>query len=130
MKYFSLNELISSNIANKEGIDNQPNSEQKLKLIKLIETVLDPLREEFGKPIYVSSGFRCPELNSLVGGVPNSQHLKAESADLICSDNKALYETAIRLIKQSKITVGQLINEKNYSWIHISLPYSKINQIL
>ena len=48
----------------------------------LVENVLDPARERFGKPIYVNSGFRCAVHNKTVGGVKNSQHMKGEAADI------------------------------------------------
>ena len=49
----------------------------------LVDNVLDPLRERYGKPIKVNSGFRCLVHNKTVGGVPNSQHMKGEAADII-----------------------------------------------
>lgn len=56
----------------------------------LVNNVLDPVREQYGKPIYVSSGYRCPKHNAEVGGVPNSQHMRGEAADIHCEDNAAL----------------------------------------
>lgn len=56
----------------------------------LVDNVLDPVREQFGKPIYVSSGYRCPKHNREVGGVPNSQHMRGEAADIHCDDNAQL----------------------------------------
>ena len=58
----------------------------------LVENVLDPARERFGKPIIVNSGYRCPKHNKEVGGVANSQHLRGEAADVRCTDNKRLAE--------------------------------------
>lgn len=51
-------------------------------LVALVDHVLDPLRDQYGKPIYVTSGFRCPAHNAAVGGVPNSQHMKGEACDI------------------------------------------------
>ena len=56
----------------------------------LVRQVLDPLRECFGRPIYVSSGYRCPRHNREVGGVTHSQHVKGEAADIRCTDNRLL----------------------------------------
>lgn len=56
----------------------------------LVCQVLDPLRECFGRPIYVSSGYRCPRHNREVGGVTHSQHMKGEAADIRCADNRLL----------------------------------------
>ena len=68
-KYFSIEELCKSDTATEKGIDNTPSSEVVEKLNMLIDNVLDPLREAYGKPIYVNSGYRCPALNKAVGGV-------------------------------------------------------------
>lgn len=56
----------------------------------LVENVLDPAREQLGRPIIVSSGFRCPLHNTTVGGVKQSQHIQGEAADVHCADNAAL----------------------------------------
>ena len=63
------------------GLDNTPGERERLALLALVEKVLDPLREALGEPIRITSGYRSPELNRLVGGVPTSQHLKGEAAD-------------------------------------------------
>jgi uncharacterized protein YcbK (DUF882 family) len=118
-KYFSVEELTRSAEAEKNEIDNTPNAEQRRNLEKLIVNVLDPLRFEFGAPIYVNSGFRCSELNSLVGGVSTSQHLRGCAADIVTgtkSGNKRLFNLAASL----SIPFDQLIDERGYSWIHIS----------
>lgn len=131
MKHFNLDELTKSNTAIRKGINNNPSEDIKKKLIRLIEDVLDPIREKYGKPIYVSSGYRCRQLNALVGGAANSQHLKGEAADIKAANNKELFNLILRMIQDKEITVGQLIDEYNYSWIHISLPtVNKHNQIL
>lgn len=128
---FTLEELYKSSTAEKLKINNTPNEEVKNSLILLALKVLQPLREAFGKPITVTSGYRSQALNQAVKGAKNSQHLKGEAADLKCSDNKNLFETARKLIEEKKIEVGQLIDEYNYSWVHISLPnFKHKNEIL
>lgn len=128
---FTLEELYKSNTAEKLKLDNTPNEEVKKSLMLLALKVLQPLREAFGKPITVTSGYRSPLLNQAVKGAKTSQHLKGEAADLKCSDNKKLFETAKKLIEEKKIEVGQLIDEYGYSWVHISLPNVKHkNEIL
>lgn len=62
----------------------------------LVENILQPLRDDIGKPLIISSGYRCPEVNFLVGGKPTSQHLKGEAADVIY-DNP--YELAKRIVE-------------------------------
>ena len=85
--YFSYNEFVDSATANKYGIDNRiPNDAVKSNIFFLITEVLDPLRELAGMPIYVTSGYRCKELNRLLKGSKNSQHMKGEAADISTLD--------------------------------------------
>lgn len=118
MKYFTIKEMTKSSTAKANGIDNTPSSEGVLKLQKLIEAVLDPLREWYGKPIRVNSGFRCEALNEAVGGSDTSQHRLGEAADITVGTkkgNKKLFE----YIKDN-LPFDQLINESNFSWVHVS----------
>ncbi|MGN0929795.1 MAG: D-Ala-D-Ala carboxypeptidase family metallohydrolase [Alphaproteobacteria bacterium] len=63
----------------------------------LVENVLQPLRDEWGKPLIINSGYRCPELNSLIGGKPTSQHLRGEAADIRCDNSFELAKKIIEL---------------------------------
>ena len=128
---FTLEELVASSTATKLGIKNLPDETQKSNLKKLCTTILQPLRNVFGQPITVTSGFRCAQLNKIVGGSPASQHIKGEAADIVSSDNHRLWLLIREMVIRNEITVGQLIDEQNLSWIHISLPTSTHkNQIL
>ena len=80
--YFRLSEFTRSPTAEAAGIDNRIPEAYIPHLVTLCEQVLEPLRQHAGQPIIISSGYRCPRLNTLVGGVPNSQHLTGEAADL------------------------------------------------
>ncbi len=82
MKYFTIKELTRSATAQHLGIDNTPPASAVKALHALVENVLDPLRQAWGGPIMVNSGYRCPELNKLVGGTPYSQHQRGEAADI------------------------------------------------
>lgn len=119
-KYFSLDELTHSDTAKARGIDNSiPNDEVRQNLIALIQNVLDPVREAHGSAISVNSGYRCPTLNSAVGGVSNSQHKTGQAADISVGSktaNKQLFQTIIN----SGVQFDQLINEYGYSWVHVS----------
>jgi zinc D-Ala-D-Ala carboxypeptidase len=122
MKYFTLEELTRSDVAKREGIDNTPDLPTTEALTALVEDVLDPLREMYGHPIHVTSGYRCEELNKAVGGAKTSQHLRGEAADIHTGkrgENAKLY----RLIKKY-FDYDQLIWEKgdDYepSWVHVS----------
>lgn len=134
-KNFSLEELTFSTTAARRGINNTPDAKVTERLTRLCKDVLQPLREAYGAPIVVSSGYRCPALNKAVGGANTSQHLSGEAADIraisdLPADNKRLFDCAKRLVDSGKIKVGQLIDEYEYNWVHISLPGKKINQIL
>lgn len=119
IKYFRLSEFIKSATAKRLGIDNTPTFEIVDNLNRLAD-YLDSIREKFGKPILVSSGYRCPLLNQAVGGAVNSQHLKGLAADLVCSDMEKL----LSIIRESK-GFDQLITEHNKGsksyWIHVSV---------
>lgn len=118
MKYFTIEEMTKSSTAKANGIDNTPSEEGVLKLQKLIEAVLDPLREWWGGPIKVNSGYRCEALNEAVGGSDTSQHRLGEAADITVGTkkgNKKLFE----YIKDN-LPFDQLINESNFSWVHVS----------
>lgn len=135
MKYFTINELTRSATAARLGIDNSPTPAVKKNLEKLINEVLDPLREAWGAPIIVTSGYRCPKLNKAVGGAKTSQHVLGQAADIKTvgdkpENNKKLFELAKKLIGEGKIVVGQLIDEYRYDWIHISTVGGHTNQIL
>ena len=132
-KNFSMEELVASNTARMKGIDNTPDKEVEARLVQLAQQVLQPLRDSYGKPIMISSGYRCQALNKAIGGVSTSQHLKGEAVDINNGqiENKKLFLLASKMIKEGVIEVGQLIDEKGYKWLHISLPDNKHrNQIL
>ena len=129
MKYFSIEELTKSNTAKSKGIDNTPTQEVIDNLTKLIEAVLAPLREWYGKPIIVSSGYRCRALNEVVGGASNSQHTLGMAADLDVG-NKEENKKLFNYIKDN-LEFDQLIDEKDLAWVHVSYNENKNrNQVL
>ena len=71
----------------------------------LIENVLEPARERFGKPIYVNSGYRCSIHNAAVGGASNSQHMRGEAADIRCADNKRLERKLTEMGKYDQLII-------------------------
>lgn len=129
MKYFTIKELCQSSTATQKGIDNTPNSEIVNNLTQLVDNILDPLRKEYGKPIKVNSGYRCDALNKAVGGSKTSYHRFGLAADITTgskSENKKLFTLAQKL----NLPFDQLIDEKGYSWIHISFSTKPRKQIL
>lgn len=128
---FTMQEMYDSSTARAKKIINIPNAEQQNNLIRLVKDILQPVRDKFGKPITVNSGFRCPALNRAVGGVATSEHLTGNAVDITSADNKALWKLIIEMINSGEITVGQCIDEKKLKWIHLSNPSAKhTNQIL
>lgn len=84
-KNFSYREFEASNKADEKGICNVITTFEVRDAIKaLVDTVLQPLRDAWDKPLHINSGYRCPELNREVGGMPTSQHVKGEAADVAC----------------------------------------------
>lgn len=119
MKYFSFEEFERSSSAQRLNIDNSIPEDLKVNVTALADAVLDPLREAWGKPITVSSGYRCAALNKAVGGSPSSQHTKGMAAD-ITTGNRADNRRLFQLIVDMKLPYDQLINEGGFRWIHVS----------
>jgi len=118
MKYFSISEMLKSDTAIKQRLWNGAPKEAEENLRALVDEVLDPLREAYGRPIRVTSGYRCPKLNRLVGGSPNSQHMRGEAADIrpVIGNEADLPELARILIANGKF--DQLILYPTF--IHVS----------
>lgn len=126
MKYFTIKELCYSRIAKERNIYNEPTAVVADNLVLLVENILDPLRQAYGKPIAVNSGYRSKSLNRAVGGVTNSQHLEGKAADIVGTpktpeENRKLFE----LVKKLNLPFCQLIDESNMTWVHVS--YDKYN---
>lgn len=124
-KNFTYDELVYSPTAERLKLDNTPNEKEISYLTRLAKEVLQPIRDKWGKPIVITSGFRSEKVNKAVGGVKNSQHRLGQAADIKIGSreqNKTLFNFILGMINKKEITVGQLIDEYNYSWIHVSLP--------
>ena len=122
---FTMSELLHSDEANRNKINNIPNDKQILdNLLLLITECLQPIREYIGKPIRVTSGYRCKTLNDLptIKGSKTSEHLTGCAADITVAGLTP--KQLIEKIKASGVEYHQLINEYNL-WVHIS--YSKGN---
>ena len=124
MKYFSITELTQSATAKRYGIDNTPSDDIKKNLTLFIEKVLDPIREAWGGPIIVSSGYRCPELNAKVGGAKTSGHQYGYCADLqVKGGMKKIRELAnfiFEWMKDHKMKFDELLWEHSggVTWLH------------
>ena len=119
-KNFTLQEFCKSSAAKKHGLNNVPNAEQISNLQALCDNVLQPLRDGLGEPVIINSGFRCPALNIITGGVKNSQHMKGEAADIKCKDYP--YAKEIYTWIMDNLKFDQLILERkgNAVWVHVS----------
>lgn len=117
-KYFTIAELCRSNTADRLKIDNRCSDEIATNLIALVDNVLDPLRTWYGRPLTVSSGYRCPALNKAVKGSSTSQHMSGQAADIDTGNkqqNKLLFEYI-----RKHLPFDQLIDESNFAWVHVS----------
>ena len=130
MKYFSLGEFSHSDTAVSLGIDNTIPKECVECVRHLVHCVLDPLREHWGLPIRVISGYRCPELNDEVGGVEDSYHMEGCAADISATDPTRNVELmslirAMQLIGRIALTECYLGPKAKY--IHIALDKDRID---
>ena len=119
-KYFTFDELIHSDTADRLGIDNSPACDAIDNLYGLVTNVLDRLRSEWGRPIIVTSGYRCKELNAAVGGTRNSQHLKGQAADIVSDDFEAFRRFVRRWCKDNEFDQCIFEHSGNKEWVHIS----------
>ena len=124
-KNFSLSEFTKSNTATRLGLDNNPTAEHIHNLVWLCENILQPLRDELGVPIRITSGYRGYDLNQAIGGSSSSDHCKGAAADIELwvngsEDNAKLYH----LIKNMDLPFKQLIwefgDEDQPNWIHVA----------
>jgi hypothetical protein len=117
--HFDLCEFTRSESAKREGVSNNPTPEHLENIKTLCEKVLEPIRANFG-PINISSGYRSADLNHFIGGSLNSDHCKGRAADIDMDGhggevtNKMIFD----FIKDN-LEIDQLINEFNYSWVHV-----------
>lgn len=133
--HFTYEEFTHSDYAKKHGINNDMGQTEYYNAERLCLDVLEPIRDELGMPINITSGYRSPELNSKIGGAKYSQHMTSSAADCVCKDNKKLFDTAVRLMKEGEIEVSQIIwefgTDKRPDWVHIGLNnISKHNEVL
>lgn len=115
---FTMEEFTRSETAEKLGIHNEPDSRARLAIVNLCTKLLQPLRDIYGKPMRINSGYRCPELNKAVGGVPTSMHQKGMASDLSI-DGKA--GDLLDLIEENHLPFDQAILYRKRNFLHVSL---------
>ena len=122
MLNFTISEFIHSNTAIERHINNMPDISSLDCLLDLIFYLLQPLRDRLGRPIIITSGYRCSQLNKAIGGVANSQHTKGQAADIKVNGMRP--DDLINFIVKSGLEYDQLIQEYD-SWVHISFVKGK-----
>lgn len=122
-KNFTLEEMTASAKAREQGIRNElVTAEHVANLTALANCVLQPLRDWIGCPILIGSGYRCPMLNRIVGGVENSQHMKGQAVDIFINGDTVWGKMLFDYIEKY-LPFDQLIwehNAKGTFWIHVS----------
>ena len=122
-KHISYNEGVHSNTAIRRGIDNTPTDDQLYFMEIVAEEVFEPLREWVGGPIKINSFYRCPELNTAIGGSATSQHCKGQAMDIDDTFGKATNAEMYNFIKEH-LDFDQMIwefgDDDNPAWVHVS----------
>lgn len=123
--FFTLQELIKSTTAARLKIDNTPTNEIIRNLQYGVSMVLDPLRRIRQKPIIITSGFRCAQLNKAVGGVPNSWHTKGNAADIHIKDENEAREIFDILKTLPSVDTVLFEHSRSSQWIHVQWDMTK-----
>jgi hypothetical protein len=122
-KNLALAEVMRSETAKRKGISNMPTPEHIENFKKLAENVFQPIREHFGVPIHLSSGYRSAALNKAVGGASSSQHCKGEAID-IDMDGTTVTNKQIFEFVRDNVNFDQMIwefgTDTNPDWVHVS----------
>ena len=124
-KHLSLAEVSRSETAKRRGINNTPSGEHLENFKKLAENVFEPIREHFGVPIHISSGYRSKELNSAIGGSSTSQHCQGEAIDIDMDGSKGgvTNKMVFDFIKDNLVfdqMIWEFGTDKNPDWVHVS----------
>lgn len=124
MKNFKLSEFFVSSTADKNGIKNEPSIDARATIVRninlLVDNVLDPIRDKFCAPVIITSGYRCPQVNKLVGGANNSQHMSGRAADFHVQgyNHSMMYEVFLYIF--NTLEFDQLIYYPSKNIIHVS----------
>ena len=124
MKNFKLSEFFDSSTADKNGIKNEPHIDERATIERninsLVDNVLDPIRDKFCAPVIITSGYRCPQVNKLVGGANNSQHMSGCAADFHIKGFTYLMMRQVFLNIYDTMEFDQLIYYRSKNIIHVS----------
>ena len=124
MKNFKLSEFFVSSTADKNDIKNEPSLDARATIERninlLVDNVLDPIRDKFCAPVIITSGYRCPQVNKLVGGANNSQHMSGCAADFHIKGFTYLMMRQVFLNIYDTMEFDQLIYYRSKNIIHVS----------
>lgn len=124
MKHFTLSEFFRSSTAAKNDIKNEPSPDERATIVRninlLVDNVLDPVRDKFCAPVIITSGYRCPQVNKMVGGVNNSQHMSGCAADFRIQGGTYLTMRQVFFYIYDTLEFDQLIYYRSKNFIHVS----------
>lgn len=128
MKYFTIKELTRSATAEKYKLENLATHEVVENLTALVDKVLDPLREAWGKPIHLTCAYRGKSVNEKVGGHPNSHHIYGCAADIVClaKDQDRMMHI---LINNPNVDLCQNYPDRNFVHVNIARPGEKTRRL-
>lgn len=121
--YFTTEELIHSDYAEKHNINNTPDTYVSFANLEYLKLVLDLVRAHVDSPVIVNSGYRCPQVNKAVGGVENSLHLQGRAAD-IRFVGPALMNKAYSFLNRNRkqLDIAELIRHDNFLHVGVNQP--------
>lgn len=125
-EHITLHEATFSQTAARHKWENQPTDEVLRAMQAVAINCFEPVMEWYGKPLRVSSFYRSPKLNVMIGGSINSQHVKGEAIDFSAptkEENERIFEWM-----KTNIVFDQLINEYDFRWIHVSFTTTRPNR--
>lgn len=132
MKYFIFNEFFDSDVADAAGIVNYPAPEIesfiRMNIMALVDQVLDPIRERWGEPVRITSGYRCEALNDLVGGKESSLHLTGRAADFTIDGLTPSEYRRLAFWCAAHLDFDQMIVYAKRRFIHVSYMSPKSNR--
>lgn len=126
--HFTVAEFTTSQEAERRGIDNRPTVEA-MRNLKVLAQLMETVRTHLGRPIIISSGYRCKEVNDAIGGAVSSQHLTGQACDFICPGFGAPNAVVAHLMDLESLGYDQIINEFG-RWVHISWSPKPRRQVL
>lgn len=124
-EFFKLSELTKSSTASRYHIDNTPSADIIRNIQYGVDMVLDPLRRLYGKPIIITSGYRCSELNKRVGGVANSWHTQGNAADIHVASLTEASKIFSNLQKIPSVDTALFEHSPSGQWLHVQWNMNK-----